>query len=136
YRYGGPHVIEDIENFFMYDSLLSINIIQADFKIPKEFIVAISIDFLLDYLEINKSEKEEILINNAEDLYRSNDIREYKNLLAKLTNPKNDYEVLKKEFPNLHEFLFNKISILKTLKNTLQKSLYTSRSRIIGSFIH
>ncbi|MBM0752532.1 class I lanthipeptide synthase [Staphylococcus epidermidis] len=136
YRYGGPHVIEDIENFFMYDSLLSINIIQSEFKIPKEFIVAISIDFLLDYLEINKSEKEEILINNAEDLYRSNDIREYKNLLAKLTNPKNDYEILKKEFPNLHEFLFNKISILETLKKTLQKSLYTSRSRIIGSFIH
>lgn len=136
YRYGGPHVIENIEKFFMYDSLLSINIIQTEFKFSKEFIVAISIEFLMEQLDISDSEKNEILINNAEDLYRNNEIREYKNLLAKLTNPKNNYEFLKEEIPILHEFLFNKTSILETLKHTLQENLCTSRSRIIGSFIH
>ncbi|UXU51223.1 lantibiotic dehydratase [Staphylococcus arlettae] len=136
YRYGGPHVIENVEKFFMYDSLLSINIIQTEFEFSKEFIVAISIEFLIEQLNISDSEKKEILINNAEDLYRNNEIREYKNLLAKLTNSKNNYQFLKEEIPKLHEFLFNKISILETLKHTLQENLYTSRSRIIGSFIH
>lgn len=136
YRYGGPHIIDNVERYFMYDSILSINIIKNKFKLSKEFIVAISIDFLIEYLNITDSEKQEILNNNAEDLYRNNEIREYKNILAKLTNPKNNYEFLKKQMPNLHEFLFENISILETLKNMLQEDLYTSRSRIIGSFIH
>ncbi|MBH9582026.1 enterotoxin [Staphylococcus felis] len=136
YRYGGTHILKNVEDYFMYDSLLAINIINSAFKYPKEIIVAISVSFLIKILDIPKTDIEEIITNNVENFYRSHEIRPYKNILAKLTNPENNYAFLKKELPDLHAFLFNSIDMLYVLKNKLNQNLCTSRARIIGSFIH
>lgn len=49
-RYGGIETIEVIEDYFMYDSWLAIQIIDQTFNYPKEFIVAISLIFLVNEL--------------------------------------------------------------------------------------
>ncbi|OHO72012.1 enterotoxin [Staphylococcus sp. HMSC036D05] len=136
YRYGGSETIEIVEDYFMYDSWLAIHIINQTFKYPKAFVVAISIIFLLNELEISQEEINEIRSNNVEDLYRNNEIREYKNELVKLTNPKDNYRYLHEKLPNLHHILCQNYNEIEKLKVALGKDLSTPRTHIIGSLIH
>ena len=136
HRYGGIQSIETIEDYFMYDSWLAINIINQAFTYPKEFIVAITISFLLNELKISQKEIDEMRYNNVENLYRNKDIRKYKNDLVKLTNPKDNYHYLSEKIPSLHHILYCHYHELEKLKITLNQALSTPRTYIIGSLIH
>lgn len=135
-RYGGIETIEIIEDYFMYDSWLAIHIIDQTFNYPKEFIVAITIIFLINELNINQEEIDEIRHNNVENLYRNNEIREYKNEMVKLTNPRDNYCYLHAKLPKLHQILYNNYKEIEKLKVALSRGLSTPRAHIIGSLIH
>ncbi|WP_367009692.1 lantibiotic dehydratase [Staphylococcus capitis subsp. urealyticus] len=135
-RYGGIETIEIIEDYFMYDSWLAIHIIDQTFNYPKEFIVAITIIFLINELDISQEEIDEIRHNNVENLYRNNEIREYKNEMFKLTNPRDNYCYLHAKLPKLHQILYNNYKEIEKLKVALSRGLSTPRAHIIGSLIH
>lgn len=135
-RYGGIETIEIIEDYFMYDSWLAIYIIDQTFNYPKEFIVAITIIFLINELNISQEEIDEIRHNNVENLYRNNEIREYKNEMVKLTNPRDNYCYLHAKLPKLHQILYNNYKEIEKLKVALSRGLSTPRAHIIGSLIH
>ena len=135
-RYGGIETIEIIEDYFMYDSWLAIHIIDQTFNYPKEFIVAITIIFLINELNINQEEIDEIRHNNVENLYRNIEIREYKNEMVKLTNPRDNYCYLHAKLPKLHQILYNNYKEIEKLKVALSRGLSTPRAHIIGSLIH
>lgn len=135
-RYGGIETIEIIEDYFMYDSWLAIHIIDQTFNYPKEFIVAITIIFLINELDISQEEIDEIRHNNVENLYRNNEIREYKNEMVKLTNPRDNYCYLHEKLPKLHQILYNNYKEIEKLKVALSRGLSTPRAHIIGSLIH
>ncbi|MEK4197960.1 lantibiotic dehydratase [Cytobacillus sp. FSL K6-0265] len=146
-RYGGPQLIDIAENFFYYDSLVTLKkvslINSKKVKLPKEAVAVISIIDFLHQTGLSYDEQISFLERFVSKDDFMDEYRNYRKHLVKISDPYNAWEGLQNDdsINSLHDCLLTRGTVLRKYFVEIDRleqlgDSWNSKYSILNSLIH
>lgn len=141
-RYGGPHLINQAEDFFYHDTKLVYEILKLNnCSLSIEALAAISIIGILYNSKLSFKEQEEFLLKIVDKREFLEDFRNYRERLITVADPYRNWEGLIKD-PELNVIYktiletTNNVNVYFNKVSESEKHLWNTKDSILSSIIH